>query len=144
LDKVKTAGGIAVLAHPSRKEAWKKFDPQWASQLAGIEIWNRKTDGWAPSNTAIPLMQGTSLLPFVGLDFHSSRQFFPLAAHIDLRTPVSEVSVMDGLTHGRCHTTVFGQPFEQQGLNGWRLVGLHAAERCRRSVAATRRLFAKD
>jgi hypothetical protein len=142
LGKVKAAGGVAVFAHPSRKEAWKRFDPQCAAKLFGIEIWNRKTDGWAPSKTAVPLMQGTSLFPFVGMDFHSPRQFFPLAIHLEVRTPVTEASVLECLAHRRCRSSAFGQALEQRGPNGWRLFGLRAVERCRRSFAVTRRLFA--
>ena len=142
LDKVEAAGGIAVFAHPSRKEAWKGFDPQWASKLLGIEIWNRKTDGWAPSKTAVPLIEHAALLPFVGMDFHSSRQFFPLVTQLELETPVTETSVLQGLTLRRCRSTAFGKPVVQHGSNDWRLIGLRAAERCRRSIAITRRLFA--
>ena len=142
LDKVEAAGGIAVFAHPSRKEAWKGFDPQWASKLLGVEIWNRKTDGWAPSKTALPLIEHTALLPFVGMDFHSSRQFFPLLTQLELETPVTETSVLQGLTLRRCRSTAFGKPVVQHGSNDWRLIGLRAAERCRRSIAITRRLFA--
>src|SRR5258708_3566891 len=49
LRRVKAAGGVAVLAHPSRRQAWKVFDSGWTDGLLGIEVWNRKTDGWAPS-----------------------------------------------------------------------------------------------
>ena len=49
LDAVHGAGGVAVLAHPSRRDAWKSFESSWADRLLGIEIWNRKYDGWAPS-----------------------------------------------------------------------------------------------
>ncbi len=70
LRAAKAAGGIAVLAHPSRKRAWQSFEPQWGDQLLGIETWNRKYDGWAPSETA-PGLFGTAggAIPFVGLDF---------------------------------------------------------------------------
>jgi len=144
LNKVNAAGGIAVLAHPTRREAWKKFDRQWTSQLSGIEIWNRKTDGWAPSKTALSLMKGTSLLPFVGMDFHSPRQFFPLAIHLEVQTSVSEAPVLESLAERRCRSTAFGQPLGGRGVNGWRLAGLRGAERCRRSLAMTRRLFANS
>jgi hypothetical protein len=142
LDKVEAAHGIAVFAHPSRKEAWKGFDPKWVSKLLGIEIWNRKTDGWAPSKTALPLIEHDALLPFVGMDFHSSRQFFPLVTQLELETPITETSVLQGLTLRRCRSTAFGKPVVQHGLNDWRLIGLRAAERCRRSIAIIRRLFA--
>ena len=56
LEAVHAANGLAVLAHPSRREAWKSFEPSWADRLLGIEVWNRKYDGWAPSQTAPALL----------------------------------------------------------------------------------------
>ena len=52
LDAVAHHGGVAVLAHPSRKAAWECFKPEWAQRLLGVEAWNRKYDGWAPSERA--------------------------------------------------------------------------------------------
>jgi hypothetical protein len=135
LDKVKAAGGFAVLAHPSRKEAWKSFDPRWASNLLGIEIWNRKTDGWAPSNTAMPLLRGTSLLPFAGLDFHTRRQFFPLATELEIQSPITETSVLECLKLRRCRATALSMSLEEFLPQGWRRSGLEAAEYGRRAAA---------
>jgi hypothetical protein len=135
LDKVKAAGGFAVLAHPSRKDAWKRFDPQWASNLLGIEIWNRKTDGWAPSNTAIRLTRGTSLLPFVGLDFHTRRQFFPLATELKIDSPVTETSVLECFRSGRCRPMALGVSVQEFLPRGWRHSGVQAAEFGRRAAA---------
>src|SRR5208337_4178720 len=42
LEKVRAARGFAVLAHPSRRDAWKSFEPAWSDRLLGIEVWNRK------------------------------------------------------------------------------------------------------
>ncbi len=141
LKQVESAGGLAVMAHPSRKEAWKRFDPTWASQLLGIEVWNRKTDGWAPSRTAAPLMTGTSLLPFVGMDFHNWRQFFPLATELDLRLPVTESSVLECLRARRCRATAWNRPISQFLPQGWRRSGLRAVEFGRRTAAlAVRKL----
>ena len=143
LDKVKAAGGFAVLAHPSRKEAWKRFDPRWASNLLGIEIWNRKTDGWAPSSTAMPLMRGNSLLPFVGLDFHTRRQFFPLATELKIGAPVTETSVLECFRSGRCRPMALGVSVQEFLFRRWRRSGLQAAEFGRRTAAsALRRLRA--
>ena len=135
LDKVKATGGFAVLAHPSRKEAWKSFDPRWASNLLGIEIWNRKTDGWAPSQTAARLIQGTSLLPFVGMDFHTQRQFFPLASELEIQSPITETSVLESLKSRRCRATALSMSLEEFLPQGWRRSGLQAAEYGRRAAA---------
>ena len=142
LKAVKAAGGIAVLAHPSRMEAWKSFDPAWVDGLLGIEIWNRKTDGWAPSQPALPLLEGTRLLSFVGMDFHSHRQMFPLAMELDLGAEITEESVLACLRACRCHATAFGRPVIE-ATRGWDGAKRSVAERCRRSVAKLYRALRK-
>ena len=140
LKAVKAADGVAVLAHPSRRQAWKVFDPAWADDLLGMEVWNRKADGWAPSRTAPPLMQGTKLLQFVGVDCHDRNQMFPLAMELDTRSEVTEESVVDCLRVGRCRPTAFGRPIQEVagGLTG---ATLKWAERCRRSAASAYRAW---
>lgn len=66
LKDVKASNGVAVLAHPSRREACRLVERAWGEYLLGIEIWNRKTDGWAPSSAASRLLEGASVVPFVG------------------------------------------------------------------------------
>jgi hypothetical protein len=139
LDKVAAARGIAVFAHPSRKEAWKKFDSQWSSNLTGVEIWNRKTDGWAPSKATATLLQQTSLLPFVGMDFHTQRQFFPLATELAIHAPVTETSVLECLKLRRCRSTALSRSLEEFLPQGWRRAGVQAAEYGRRAAARTLR-----
>ena len=134
LKQVRAANGIAVLAHPSRKNAWQKFETSWISELIGIEMWNRKTDGWAPSRTARALIDRSTLLPFMGLDFHDRRQFFPLATMLDLESPVSEARVLAELRAGRCRSFAFGAPVERI-LVPHRELGLRGIERCRRFAA---------
>jgi hypothetical protein len=137
LEKVNATGGIAVFAHPSRKEAWRKFDPRWSSsKLLGVEIWNRKTDGWAPSQTAAPLIQGTSLLPFVGMDFHTQRQFFPLATELEIQSPITETSILECLKSRRCRATALNMSLDEFLPQGWRRSGLQAAEYGRRAAAS--------
>jgi hypothetical protein len=138
LKQVKAADGIAVLAHPSRKDAWKQFDRSWSAHLLGIEVWNRKTDGWAPSRTATDLMAGTSVLPFVGLDFHDRRQFFPLATALELNSDISNEAVLTVLKAGRCKALAFGAPVERV-LSSHPGVELKALEACRRTAAGVYR-----
>ena len=110
LDAVQAAGGLAVLAHPSRRDAWQSFDPYWAGRLLGIEVWNRKYDGWAPSQAAPTLLQMGGAIPFVGLDFHTRRQSFPLAMALDISTTsVTEETVLDSLRSRRCYPRAFGR-----------------------------------
>jgi hypothetical protein len=113
LARVRSAGGLAVLAHPSRREAWKSFEPSWADALLGIEVWNRKYDGWAPSKNAKALLQTTGALHFVGLDFHTERQFFPLGMALDVQGEISERSVLDALRVRRCSARAFKFPVNQ-------------------------------
>jgi hypothetical protein len=125
---------IAVLAHPSRKEAWRLFNPAWVPNLAGIEIWNRKTDGWAPSRDAVPLLNNSGVLPFVGLDFHDPRQFFPLATILELKPPISEESVLACLRARSCRSEAFGRRLPEL-LNGIGGRILRMAEILRRGAA---------
>jgi hypothetical protein len=127
-------GGVAVLAHPSRKEAWKRFDPNWSEMLLGIEFWNRKTDGWAPSKQAWPLLQMTHSIPFAGLDFHDARQFFPMATCLEISNSINESTVLEALRARRCWSTVFG--LEAPNLvSGLQAEALQSAESLRRVAA---------
>lgn len=134
LNAVKTSNGVAVLAHPSRRGAWKSFDPAWAENLLGIELWNRKTDGWAPSRQAAPLLKSTGVLPFVGMDFHEQRHLFPLTMMLELSLPVSEHSVLDCLRSRHCCAHAFGVPAAGLFLSMSSVV-LNSAEWSRRILA---------
>ena len=142
LQKVQDAGGLAVLAHPSRKEAWKVFDPDWVSYLLGIEYWNRKTDGWAPSPDAPALLNDSGLKRFVGLDFHNHRQFFPLAMMMDTDGPVSEASILAGLKASRCQPSAFGLSVSASSMQSLISV-LRTAEFFRRRLALLRRSISR-
>lgn len=76
-------------AHPTRKNAWRRVKPEWIKLLAGVELWNRKSDGWCISTDGANLIAETGLAAWVGLDFHRSRQFFPLAMTMQLEDGVS-------------------------------------------------------
>ncbi len=142
LKAVRAAGGVAVLAHPARKEIWKTFDPDWTQYLLGVEIWNRKTDGWAPSRPAEELSRGTSLHQFVGMDFHDRNQFFPLTMSLDLTGPINEESVVSCLRTRRCHAVALGRPIEDFS-QGWLNITLRSAENCRRRAAKMLRTLRK-
>jgi predicted metal-dependent phosphoesterase TrpH len=113
LNKVKEAGGVAVLAHPFRKNAWQCFEPSWGEALAGIEVWNRKYDGFAPNRIAQELRQSVGAIPFVGLDFHTQRQFFPLGMAMEIDSTITEQSVLDCIRARRVSPRVLG--FEVDG-----------------------------
>jgi hypothetical protein len=105
LHHVTDCQGVAVLAHPWRREAWRRVEPAWLDHLSGIELWNRKYDGWAPNQAAADLIRRAGLPAFAGLDFHTARQFFPLSLNLDLETdpndgPTTE-AVLRSLRAGR-------------------------------------------
>jgi hypothetical protein len=134
LEAVKKAGGVAVLAHPSRKNAWQAVTPDWTERLLGVEVWNRKYDGWAPSQTAPALMIGADVVPFVGLDFHTQRQSFPLATALDITSAITEDAVVDCLQSRRCSARAFGAPLKWKPLRT-ALPALRIAERGRKAAA---------
>ncbi|SRR6266849_3090731 len=138
LKKVKDAKGVAVLAHPSRKRAWECYEPRWADQLLGIEVWNRKYDGWAPSEQSPTLLDGSGAVPFVGLDFHTDRQSFPLAMAVDIHPNVTEEAVLDCLRLRKCSPRAFGASLGRDLLRK-ALPALRIAERSRRTVASIAR-----
>jgi len=134
LKVAKEFGAVVVFAHPSRKEAWKRFEPEWKEEILGIEFWNRKTDGWAPSPHAWALLGETRLTPFVGMDFHDPRQFFPMVTLLEIEGGINEKSVLASLKAQRCCSRVFG--FESTDLeNGIKATTLRGVEKMRRAAA---------
>jgi hypothetical protein len=138
LDAVAHYGGVAVLAHPERRSVWESFNPKWQQRLLGIEVWNRKYDGWAPSERGASLVSRAGRIPFAGLDFHTSRQFFPLGMMLGLDGPVDEASVLAALRAGRCAATAFGMPLSDDRFER-RLPYLRVAERGRRQLRTIKR-----
>ena len=112
LSAVHDAGGIAVFAHPRRKHAMSRFDPSWFRYLTGIELWNRRYDGWAPNrDVAVLLRSRRELLPFATLDFHTSRHFHPLAMVLDI-DDVNEESILEAFRARKARPTAFRTPAE--------------------------------
>jgi hypothetical protein len=106
LRRAQAAGGLAVLAHPWRKGAWQRLGPELRALALGVELWNRKYDGWAPNPAAHAVSDG--LVPFVALDFHTARQFFPLAMAVSVEGPTTEAALLGALRAGRCRPEAFG------------------------------------
>jgi len=135
LEGVRKAGGVAVFAHPSRKEAWRLLDPYWAERLVGIELWNRKYDGWAPSDTSPALLESSGAVPFAGLDFHTDRQSFPLTMALELKAGVNEDSVIECLRSRRCSARAMGVPLDRAAARA-AVPFLGVAEQGRKALAA--------
>lgn len=98
LEAVGEHGGAAVFAHPSRSEAWKRFRPEWMRHLLGVEVWNVKQDGYAPSAEGIELwLRHPELVAFADLDLHTGRHLFPLAMEIGATGALTRASVETAL-----------------------------------------------
>lgn len=138
LQKVKQAGGVAVFAHPFRRNAWQCFEQSWGDMLTGIEVWNRKYDGWAPNRIARDLQRSAGAVPFVGLDFHTQKQFFPLGMAMDLDSAVTEQAVLDCIRSRRVSPQVLGFAVEGE-LVRHALPILGAAEASRKRCAKASR-----
>ncbi|MEM9800187.1 MAG: hypothetical protein AAGA20_07675 [Planctomycetota bacterium] len=136
------AGAVMVMAHPWRRRAHERYRESWRPHLVGVEAWNRKADGIAPRREALDMIADTSLVPFASLDFHRSRQFFPLSMQCDLgdRSP-SVGSVLESLRERRVEAIAFGRPLS---LFTGGVVGgaARAAESARGKLAAAVRKMA--
>lgn len=142
LRAARAAGAVAVLAHPDRRDAWRTFEPAWLELAHGVEIWNRKVDGWAPGPAGLALAGSDDLWPFVGLDFHSARQFFPLAMTAPLDGALSVAAVLDLVRGGALRPAAFGRPASSFS-QGRGLAAVRAGEGVRRPLArAYRRVVA--
>ena len=109
LRAARAARGFALLAHPSRRSILETLDPAILRAVDAIELWNRKYDGYAPSREAgAVLARQPGLLPFVSLDFHTARQFHPLAMLLDIEGAPSEASVCRALACRRARPKAFG------------------------------------
>jgi len=152
LAAARAAGAVAVIAHPSRRDAWRTLKAEWLELAHGVEVWNRKCDGWAPSPEGLALAaRREDLWPFAGLDFHSARQFFPLAMTAPApagsgRLCSSAESVLAVLREGRLAPSAFGRPaavFSQgRGLAATR-VSEHVRRPLARAVRRARRVAAR-
>jgi hypothetical protein len=135
LQEVRSAGGVAVLAHPSRLDAWIRMGAvSLEGSIYGIELWNRKTDGWAPSQKARLLIDTTGATPFVGLDFHDSDQLFPLSMALSIRTDITQESVLSCLKSRSCRPRAFGSDMDGRFLKMTTPV-LKVAEAARKRLA---------
>jgi len=111
LKGVSKFGGVAVLAHPDCREAWEKFELSWAKHLRYIEVWNRKFDGFSPSQKGLELLSAyNQISPLVGMDFHCGKQLFPLSMIVKLNGTINEQAVFKSFFEGRVCPSVWGLP----------------------------------
>ena len=131
LHAAQNEGAVAVLAHPWRRDAIARYQPEWAPLLAAVEIWNRKYDGIAPNRQAASLAAAADLGRFAALDFHTSRQFFPLAMSIEVAGPPTAGTLTNAIRKGNFRPEFIGLPALRftGGLEGATLQAMEAARR---------------
>ena len=120
-----------MLAHPWRRNAISRYQPEWAPLLSAVEIWNRKYDGVAPHREIKEFADREGFAPFVSLDFHTRRQFFPLAMSVSLEERPSPVSLIEAIRDGHCRAEFLGISALRftRGLEGATLRALEATRR---------------
>jgi hypothetical protein len=83
---IRQQGGVAVLAHPTKKEY--SFDGAWIEELDGVEIWNSAYDGkFLPQAESIRTFcklaeQNPHLKPFAGMDLHCEKDYYDVAVRV--------------------------------------------------------------
>ncbi len=121
--------------------------PSGRRYLDAVEIWNRHYDGIAPYPEGRRFAEEQGLRAFAALDFHTRRQFFPLAVIMEVAEPVSPTAVIDALRAGRFRAEAFGVSVLRftGGLAG---TALRSSERLRRRVRgpvrSIQRTFGRD
>lgn len=142
LRSAKAENAIAVLAHPWRRQAISRYQPEWGPLLSAVEIWNRKYDGVAPSHQLRQFAAREGISPFVSLDFHTRRQFFPLDMTLALAEDPSVTTVVNALRSGSGQPRFLGMSALRftDGLGG---MTLRLLEISRRGVRRPLRLLEK-
>jgi len=133
LQAARSEGGFSVFAHPSRRDAMSRYRPEWAPFLNAVEIWNRHYDGIAPYPPGRRFAEQEGLSPWVSVDFHTRRQFFPLAMLIEIDGPLTPPAVVAALRAGRFHPEVFRVP-ALRFTGGLLARAAQSAERVRRRL----------
>ncbi|MGX9849291.1 PHP domain-containing protein [Limimaricola litoreus] len=111
LHAIRRGGGVAVFAHPVRREAWRRFEPDWVPYLSGIELWNRKSDGLTWGREAERLIAETGLPATVGMDFHRARHFYALSHRVAVdRGRDLEADLVSAIRTGALRPMALGRP----------------------------------
>ena len=85
----------------------------------------------APHRDIAKFADREGFAPFVSLDFHTRRQFFPLAMSVSLPEPLSPVSLIAAIRGGHCRAEFLGCSALRftGGFEGATLRALEAARR---------------
>jgi predicted metal-dependent phosphoesterase TrpH len=96
-------GGVAVLAHPTKKEY--SLDGAWIEELDGVEIWNSAYDGkFLPQAESIRMFKRLAqknphLKPFAGMDLHQEKNYYDVTVRIK-RKSLNRGQILKDLKEG--------------------------------------------
>ena len=96
-------GGVAVLAHPTKKEY--SLDGAWIEELDGVEIWNSAYDGkFLPQAESIKTFkklaeQNPHLKPFAGMDLHREKDYYNVALRVK-ENDLNQAQILKDLKKG--------------------------------------------
>lgn len=79
----------------------------------GVQVWNRKTDGWSASENGIRLWKQTGVAPIADLDFHRKNQFYPLRMEVDVSHDAGCEEVFEAIRAGRISPRFRGRDLRQ-------------------------------
>jgi hypothetical protein len=106
IDQVHEAGGLAVLAHPSHRQASSLIELKDLQRLDGIEIWNVKNGNkFVPTASDLRLLErvrtaGGPAFGFAGVDWHHLNRFCRLVVRVEVRR-LDQDAVFSELRQGR-------------------------------------------
>ena len=110
LRRVRGERGSRSRPAPARKDALARLTTIDHDLLDGVEIWNRRYDGWSPPDQVDAFSDRPELLRIVGLDFHRRLDFFPLALRLDPATEPTPEAATEALRSGRFVAELCGMP----------------------------------
>ena len=142
VEAVRQAGGVAVLAHPSHRQAIERLCAEDCRALDGIEIWNVKNGNrFVPTASDLRLLEqirngGGQPFAFAGVDWHHLANFSPLV--VRLEAPVATcTSVLANLRAG--HFTIGGRFFSVPSSGDTRAMRLTFYDVTGRTLETSRR-----
>ncbi len=120
IDEIHRSGGLAVLAHPSHRQALERVSTEDLSRLDGIEVWNVKNGNrFCPDAGELKALGRTratssTVWAFAGLDLHHPRQFATLTTRIETERLTADAV----LTELRCGRFTINGPLATIGPDG--------------------------
>ena len=107
-----SVGGLAVLAHLSRRGVVKRFTPEWSCPNCSGSASGIASTTAMPPTASPPTCCGSipSCSTVASLDFHTARHFHPLAMIYSWTKGFAPKRVIDALGHRRARPTAYRLP----------------------------------